>query len=62
MSCQPVPPMQVTFRLPAKNVRGCSLFVNPLPGDPGGLFETFEAPKAGKVWITADGQIGWLGP
>ncbi|TAJ99620.1 MAG: hypothetical protein EPO36_11215 [Chloroflexota bacterium] len=53
---------EVTLLLPAKNVRGCSLFVNPVPGDPGGLFETSEAPKAGKVWITADGQFGWLSP
>ena len=53
---------EVIFLLPAKNVRGCALFVNPVPGDLGGLFETFEVPKAGKVWITADGQIGWLGP
>ena len=54
--------VEVTFLLPAKDVRGCSLFVNPLPGDLGGLFETSEVPMAGKVWITADGQIGWLGP
>jgi hypothetical protein len=54
--------MEVTLLLPAKDVRGCSLFVNSRPGDPGGLFETSEAPKAGKVWITADGQVGWLGP
>ncbi len=53
---------QVTLMLPATNVRGCALFVNPVPGDLGGLFETFEVPKPGKVWITADGQIGWLGP
>jgi hypothetical protein len=54
--------MDVSILLPAKNVRGCSLLVNPVPGDPGGLFETSEAPKVGKVWITADGQVGWLGP
>jgi hypothetical protein len=54
--------MEVSFLLPAKNVRGCALLVIPVPGDLGGLFETSEAPKAGKVWITADGQIGWLGP
>jgi len=54
--------MELSFLLPAKNVRGCSLLVNSVPGDLGGLFETSEAPMAGKVWITADGQIGWLGP
>jgi hypothetical protein len=52
---------EVSFLLPARNVEGCALLVNPVPGDLGGLFETFEVPKAGKVWITADGQIGWLG-
>jgi hypothetical protein len=54
--------MEVALLLPAKDVRGCSLLVNSLPGDLGGLFETSEVPMAGKVWITADGQIGWLGP
>ena len=54
--------MEVSFLLPAKNVRGCALLVNPVPGDLNGLFETFEVPMAGNVWIKADGQIGWLGP
>jgi hypothetical protein len=53
--------MEVMFLLPAKNVRGCWLFVNPVPGDLGGFFETSEAPLAGRVWVRSDGEVLWGG-
>ena len=53
---------EVTFMLPPKNVRGCWIYLNPVPGEGGSLFETSDAPVAGEIWITADGQGGWLSP
>ena len=54
--------VEVSSSFPAKGVEGCWLIVNPVPGDEGGFFETSDAPTPGKVWLRADGEIGWLGP
>jgi hypothetical protein len=52
---------QVTFLLPAKNVTGCWIWVNAVPGQ-GSFFETSDAPLAGKFVIDEGGQAGWLSP
>jgi hypothetical protein len=59
-----VPPgatVKVTFILPAKGSTGWWIFVNPGPGT-GPLLGWDQVPLAGKVLITADGQLGWLSP
>ena len=62
-----VPPnttMKVTFLLPPKTVKSCWIWVNPPPG--GELFQTSDAPLAGKILIMEGGeegeQVGWVGP
>jgi hypothetical protein len=47
---------QVTFLLPAKNVTACWIWVNPVPGQGGSLFETSDAPVAGEIFILEGGQ------
>ncbi len=59
-----VPPgatVRVTFFLPAKGVRGWSIFVNPGP-DTGALLADNSVPLAGEIRIGPDGQPGWLSP
>jgi hypothetical protein len=54
---------QVTFLLPAKRVTSCWIWVNPVPGQGGSLFQTSDAPMAGEFVIT-EGEHGpqgaWL--
>jgi hypothetical protein len=52
----------VTFQLPPKKVSGCWIWVNPVPGQGGSLFETSDAPMAGEIFIQEGGQGGWLSP
>jgi hypothetical protein len=52
----------VTFLLPPKRVKSCWIWVNPVPGQGGSLFQTSDAPLAGKIFIMADGRAGWLSP
>jgi hypothetical protein len=54
--------MNVTFLLPPKRVRSCWIWVNPVPGAGGSLFQTSGSPLKGEIFITADGQSGWLSP
>jgi hypothetical protein len=59
-----VPPgatVKVTFLLPPKGVKTCWIWVNPVPGGGGSLFQTSDAPLKGEIFIMADGQGGWLG-
>jgi hypothetical protein len=52
----------VTFQLPPKKVSGCWIWLNPVPGQGGSLFETSDAPMAGEIFIQEGGQGGWLSP
>ena len=57
-----VPPgttMKVTFLLPAKNVTGWWIFVNPVPGEGGSFFETSDAPLKGGLHIDGGGPVMW---
>lgn len=59
-----VPPgatVKVTFLLPPKAVKTCWIWVHPVPGGGGSLFQTSDAPLKGEILIMADGQGGWLG-
>jgi hypothetical protein len=59
-----VPPgatVKVTFLIPARGVKGWSIFVNPGPNE-GGLVGWMDVPLAGEIRITANGQVGWLSP
>jgi hypothetical protein len=53
---------KVIFLLPPKRVKSCWIWVNPVPGQGGSLFQTSDAPLAGEVFIQAEGQGGWLSP
>jgi hypothetical protein len=53
---------KVTFLLPPKKVTRCWIWVNPVPGQGGSLFETSDAPMAGEIFIQEGGQGGWLSP
>jgi hypothetical protein len=60
-----VPPdttMNVTFLLPPKTVTSCWIWVNPVPGEGGSLFQTSDAPLKGEIFTMAGGQSGWLSP
>ena len=60
-----VPPhttVKVTFLLPPKQVKSCWIWVNPVPGEGGSLFQTSDAPMPGEFVITAEGQAGWSSP
>ncbi len=56
---------KVTFRLPPKRVTDCWLWLNPVPGQGGSMFQTSDAPMAGKIIFQGgEGgrpQGGWLG-
>jgi hypothetical protein len=51
---------EATFLLPPKTVTSCWIWVNPVPGQGGSLFQTSDAPLAGKIFIQEGGQGGWL--
>ncbi len=54
----------VTFVLPPKKVTACWIWVDPVPGQGGSLFQTSDAPLAGKIIFQAGeqgAQGGWLG-
>jgi hypothetical protein len=51
--------VNVTFHLPAKDVTGWWIFVNPGP-DTGPLLAWTDVPLAREIRITADGQVAWL--
>jgi hypothetical protein len=56
---------KVTFLLPPKRVTGCWIWVNPAPRQGGSMFQTSDAPLAGKFVIQEGengAQGGWLGP
>jgi hypothetical protein len=50
---------KVTFLFPAD---GGWIYVNPRPGDSGGLVGAGDIGIPGKIVIMADGQAGWLSP
>jgi Kelch motif/Galactose oxidase, central domain len=54
--------MKVTFLLPPKRVKSCWIWVNPVPGQGGLLFQTSDAPMAGEIFIQVGGQGGWASP
>jgi hypothetical protein len=54
--------VKVTFLLPPKRVKSCWIWVNPVPGEGGSLFQTSDAPIKGEIFIMANGQGGWLSP
>jgi hypothetical protein len=60
-----VPPdttMNVTFLLPPTTVTSCWIWVNPVRGEGGSLFQTSDAPMKGEILTMANGQAGWLSP
>ena len=55
---------QVTFLLPPTRVTDCWIWVNPVPGQGGSMFQTSDAPMAGRFVIQEGengAQGGWLG-
>ena len=59
-----VPPgatVEATFLLPAKGVKGWSIWANPGPNN-GGLVGSTEVPLAGYIYIGPHGQVGWVSP
>jgi hypothetical protein len=54
--------VKVTFLFPAKGAGDGWIYVNPRPGDGGGLVSAADIGIPGKILITADGQEGWLSP
>jgi hypothetical protein len=52
----------VTFLFPAKSDPDDGwIFVNPRPGEGGSLVSAADIGIPGRIVITADGQVGWLG-
>jgi hypothetical protein len=54
---------KVTFLLPPKTVKSCWIWVNPPPG--GELFQTSDAPLAGRIVIIPGEEgwsVGWVSP
>ena len=51
--------VNVTFLFPPD---GGWIYVNPRPGERGGLVNADDIGIPGKVVVTADGQVGWLSP
>ena len=55
--------VKVTFLFPANSVPDDGwIFVNPRPGDEGGLVGAADIGIPGKILIGAEGQVGWVGP
>ena len=57
---------KVTFLLPPKRVTDCWIWVNPVPGQGGSMFQTSDAPMKGKI-VFLDGEKGaaqgaWASP
>lgn len=48
---------KVTFLLPAKSVKSCWIWVNPVPGLGGSMFQTSDAPMTGK-FVIQEGEHG----
>ena len=51
--------VKVTFLFPAD---GGWIYVNPRPGEGGGLVSGADIGIPGKIWIREDGEAGWLSP
>ncbi len=56
----------VTFMLPPKTVKTCWLWLDPVPGQGGSMFQTSDAPLAGKI-LFQEGEGGaqgggWVSP
>jgi hypothetical protein len=51
---------KVTFLLPPKRVTSCWIWVNPVPGQGGSMFQTSVAPLAGK-FVIREGENGAQG-
>ena len=49
--------VKVTFLLPPKRVKTCWIWVNPVPGGGGSLFQTSDAPLEVTILIDAAGQV-----
>jgi hypothetical protein len=55
--------VKVTFLFPADSVPEDGwIFVNPRPGDEGGLVGAGDIGIPGKILVGSDGQVGWLSP
>jgi hypothetical protein len=54
--------MKVTFLLPPKRVTSCWIWVDPVPGQGGSLFQTSDAPLNRKIVFQEGAQGGWLSP
>lgn len=52
--------VEVTFLFPA--IEDGWIYVNPRPGEGGGLVSAADIGIPGKILITADGRAGWLSP
>ena len=53
--------VRVTFLFPDKGDNGW-IYVNPRPGEGGGLVSGADIGIPGKIWIREDGEGGWLSP
>jgi hypothetical protein len=53
--------VKVTFLFPDKGDNGW-IYVNPRPGEGGGLVSGADIGIPGKIWIREDGETGWLSP
>lgn len=51
---------KVTFQLPPKRVKNCWIWVNPVPGQGGSMFQSSDAPLAGK-FVIQEGENGAQG-
>ncbi len=54
--------VEAVFALPAKDLTGWAIFVNPDPPDTGPLLVWTDVPLAGEIRITADGNPFWVEP
>jgi hypothetical protein len=52
--------VEVTFLVPATDVGGWSIFVNPGP-DTRGVVGWTDAPPSGSIHINEEGLSGWMG-
>jgi hypothetical protein len=62
MSPAPIAQIKVTFLLPPKRVTSCWIWVDPVPGQGGSLFQTSDAPLNRKIVFQEGAQGGWLSP
>jgi hypothetical protein len=54
--------VEVTFLFPAEGAGDGWIYVNPRPGDGGGLVNAAQIGIPGKILIRAEGDGGWLSP